>query len=230
MQDEVREEAETHNDVVVEDFVDAYVNLTLKTIFMLKWTVRHCSSVPFLLKTDDDMLINVHRLLDELPEKFDPSTPLVIGRIQENARPYRDKTSKWYLPVSLYKQPAFPTFAAGTGDLITKAALTRIYWSALDTPVIPLEDVFVTGLVANAKLGIPLVSLQGFHNKKPASSEHACLYYPHLTLHELSPGQMRRVWDSLQGLTARDCDTPYTRLLIYMFGIGKSKVDRDYTW
>ena len=34
------------NDIVVEDFQDTYYNLTLKTIFLLKWvsSSSHCSS------------------------------------------------------------------------------------------------------------------------------------------------------------------------------------------
>ncbi|KAJ9601077.1 hypothetical protein L9F63_000812 [Diploptera punctata] len=228
--DTVLSEAQEHNDVIIEDFVDAYVNLTLKTIFMLKWIVNNCNSVPFILKTDDDMIINVHRLQQELPMRFDPSKSLILGRIQENAVPYRDKSSKWYLPQILYEPNYFPTFAAGTAYVITQKALPELYSGALDTPLIPLEDVFLTGLVANAKLGIPLISIEGFHNNKPSISQHPCLFYPHFTLHQLNPGQMRKIWLALRNLKPQDCNTYLTRFLIYMFGIGKPQVNKTYTW
>ena len=44
------------------NFVDSYNNLTLKTISMLEWAERHCSRVPFVLKTDDDMYIHMPQL------------------------------------------------------------------------------------------------------------------------------------------------------------------------
>ncbi|XP_023726497.2 beta-1,3-galactosyltransferase 1-like, partial [Cryptotermes secundus] len=91
----VLSEAQKYGDIVVEDFIDSYHNLTLKSVFMLKWTLKCCKSVPYVLKTDDDMLINVRALLQELENsKYRPSQPLIIGRIQEGSLPYRDRLSK----------------------------------------------------------------------------------------------------------------------------------------
>ncbi|GLH01118.1 Hexosyltransferase, partial [Gryllus bimaculatus] len=64
---EVFEESQRHGDLLVEDFTDAYHNLTLKTLFLLKWAVRECPSAAFVLKTDDDMLINTRGLVRALP-------------------------------------------------------------------------------------------------------------------------------------------------------------------
>ena len=43
-------EADTNNDVVIEDFEDTYSNLTLKSTFMLKWLSARCSHARFVLK------------------------------------------------------------------------------------------------------------------------------------------------------------------------------------
>ena len=40
LNDLVRGEAEKYGDVLVEDFVDSYANLTLKTMMGLKWASR----------------------------------------------------------------------------------------------------------------------------------------------------------------------------------------------
>ncbi|VVC29788.1 Glycosyl transferase, family 31 [Cinara cedri] len=42
---------------------DTYTNLTLKSIAALEWTREFCPSARYLLKTDDDMFIDVRRLL-----------------------------------------------------------------------------------------------------------------------------------------------------------------------
>ena len=46
-------EADTYNDVVIEDFQDTYPNLTLKSTFMLKWLTGRCSHAKFVMKVDD---------------------------------------------------------------------------------------------------------------------------------------------------------------------------------
>ena len=47
-------EADTNNDVVIEDFQDTYLNLTLKSTFMLKWLNGRCSHAKFVMKVDHD--------------------------------------------------------------------------------------------------------------------------------------------------------------------------------
>ena len=49
-------EAEEHHDLVVEDFQESYLNLTVKTTFLLKWlNSSHCSRARFIFKVDDDV-------------------------------------------------------------------------------------------------------------------------------------------------------------------------------
>lgn len=42
---------------------DTYTNLTLKSIAALEWTRQYCPWARYLLKTDDDMFIDMHRLM-----------------------------------------------------------------------------------------------------------------------------------------------------------------------
>lgn len=51
-------EAKQHGDLVVFEFADSYHNLTLKTALMLQWALRRCPHAGFVLKTDDDVLVN----------------------------------------------------------------------------------------------------------------------------------------------------------------------------
>lgn len=58
----------------MEDFRDTYHNLTLKSVAMLKWVNLTCTKnnvTEFpqrLLKTDDDIFINIDRLLRVIQE------------------------------------------------------------------------------------------------------------------------------------------------------------------
>ena len=59
-------EADTNNDLVIEDFQDTYLNLTLKSTFMLKWLRDHCPSAQFVMKVDDDMFVHPANLWSTL--------------------------------------------------------------------------------------------------------------------------------------------------------------------
>lgn len=223
-------EAQKHGDIVVEDFIDSYSNLTLKSVFMMKWVVNRCSSVPFVLKTDQDMLINIQGLLKELTnDMYKPSQPMIIGRIQEGAKPYRGRSSKWYLPSWLYQESHFPTFAAGTGYVMTQRAVADVYSKSLDVPLLPLEDVFITGLVASKSLHIPLINVPRFHNDKPWLLL-PCLYHHLLTAHELTPAQLKYLWTALTALKPVTCDSNYVRLLAFIFGKGRYEVITNVEW
>ena len=66
MQDALLLEADTYGDIVQEDFVDSYRNLTYKGIMGLKWVSAYCRHAKFLLKSDDDIFINIFSLVTHL--------------------------------------------------------------------------------------------------------------------------------------------------------------------
>ena len=51
-------EAEDHNDAVLEDFHDTYLNLTLKTTFLLKWVGKDCPASKFVFKIFPSQIVN----------------------------------------------------------------------------------------------------------------------------------------------------------------------------
>ncbi|XP_039097754.1 beta-1,3-galactosyltransferase 4 [Hyaena hyaena] len=59
-------EAATRGDILQAAFRDSYRNLTLKTLIGLNWADRHCSMARYILKTDDDVFVNVPELVSEL--------------------------------------------------------------------------------------------------------------------------------------------------------------------
>lgn len=65
---QVVEESRAHGDILQEDFVDSYLNLTLKTVMGLKWGSQHCRSAKYFMKTDDDMFINLPAIMTYLTE------------------------------------------------------------------------------------------------------------------------------------------------------------------
>ena len=72
------EESRTHGDILQEDFVDSYMNLTLKSVMGLKWVSNHCMKAEFVMKTDDDIYVNINSLLNHLHEG--PRSRVITGK------------------------------------------------------------------------------------------------------------------------------------------------------
>ena len=52
-------ESSINDDLLQKPFRDTYKTLTTKTLEILRWYLECCDHIPHLLKTDDDMYINV---------------------------------------------------------------------------------------------------------------------------------------------------------------------------
>ena len=103
LQINVTKESETFGDILQEDFIDSYANLTLKTLMMLKWYNQSCSSnVPYILKTDDDVYINLKNLQKLV--KLNKIPNLLMGTLICGATPIRDPYNKWFSPEYMYNK------------------------------------------------------------------------------------------------------------------------------
>jgi hypothetical protein len=68
-------ENELYRDIVQEDFIDAYKNLTYKGVMALKWISTYCSKTKYVLKADDDIVVNTFTLINHLKflDKHNPN-------------------------------------------------------------------------------------------------------------------------------------------------------------
>jgi hypothetical protein len=62
---------------------------------MLKWVKNYCPHATFVLKTDDDMFVNIGKLTDYLSD-FENRKDLIVGSLFRRHTPVRDGGSKWY--------------------------------------------------------------------------------------------------------------------------------------
>ena len=59
---EIRSESGDFRDVIQADFLDTYKNLTFKAMSWMLWVDLYCPEVSTLVKTDDDMILDVFKL------------------------------------------------------------------------------------------------------------------------------------------------------------------------
>ncbi|XP_017021462.1 beta-1,3-galactosyltransferase 1-like isoform X2 [Drosophila kikkawai] len=160
---QLREEADQHNDIIMEDFIDSYRNLTLKTVLALKHLSSSCyNTTAYVLKTDDNAFVNIPNLLHillggSMPTRnsfgkkvfrLTTTSNVLLGKKLSRAKPIVDVKNKWYMPHYMYPNNTYPAFLVGKGYLMSMDVVKRLYEAAWYTKVVHLEDVFVTGLCA----------------------------------------------------------------------------------
>lgn len=195
----IRSEMNVYGDIIQSRFVDFYDNLTLKTVSMFEWVDSYCSEVPFVLKTDDDMFINIPKLL-ALTEKQVAAQKKIFGRLAKKWKPIRNSSSKYYVSVSQYPQTFFPDFTTGPAYLVTRDAVHDMYTSALNATYLKLEDVFMTGVVAQ-NTSVKRVHVNEFYNKR--IPYNVCNIRKAISIHMVKFHEQFILWEKLHDSRVR---------------------------
>lgn len=188
-----------YNDIIRGRFVDSYNNLTLKTISMLEWVDQNCPKASFVLKTDDDMFINVPKLL-QFTEKKHADKRTIYGRLAKKWKPIRNKKSKYYVSLEQYKPAIFPQFTTGPAYLMTTDCVTDLYNKALNLTYLKLEDVYTTGIVAQ-EVNVKRILVNEFLNRRIAFN--ACNIKKSISLHMIKPPEQFDLWKKLLDTTVK---------------------------
>lgn len=116
LNERIRKENVVYEDIVQENFHDTYDNLTLKTVMAFKWSAKYCPQAKFLLKVDDDVLVNSYYLKNYLKSMFNETEPLkntFLCLKHTNATVKRNTTHKYYLSKEEYSEDYFKPYCSG---------------------------------------------------------------------------------------------------------------------
>lgn len=190
----VVKENEQYKDIIQENFIDVYVNLTYKTIMGYKWVLSNCPRAKVVAKTDDDMFINIPNMLQKIHDNKDILNNTIVGACSEGQQPVRSRASKWYASILSYPGTQYPSFCSGTCYLTSIELVQKLYTMSSDVPFFHLEDVYIG--MCLYKLGGKVKRLSGFHISHPDLDP--CLYKGSelVTSHMVTPENLVKVWHS----------------------------------
>ena len=191
---DVIKESDLFRDIIKEDFVDVYSNLTYKTMMGFKWAATKCGVTKAVLKTDDDMYINVPNVLDIVRNNFSSLQKNVVGSCVQRTDPLGNPKSKWFTSINSYPRKFYPGFCSGTGYLTSINVAQKVFKISTHVPFFHLEDVYVALCVQ--KLGYHLKGFQGFNADHPKLD--ACLYNGKslVTAHYMTPTMIKQMWNT----------------------------------
>ncbi|NWH69648.1 B3GT2 galactosyltransferase, partial [Piaya cayana] len=196
--DALLREGKQYHDIIQQDFLDTYSNLTLKTLMGMKWVASYCSGASFVMKTDSDVFVNTRYLIEKLLRPLSPPPQnYFTGFLMQGLKPIRKTESKWYISEKEYPGKKYPPFCSGTGYIFSGDMASKIVKVSVNVKYIHLEDVYVA-LCLDA-MGIQIVpppsrSLFNIH-KVPFSP---CRYNNIITSHHIWTNEHINYWETLQ--------------------------------
>jgi len=175
----VLDEHAKYDDILQANMVDHYNNLTLKSVFTLKFFLNESnfdSPPPFhVMKIDNDAYLNLPQLKFILKDKKLQKSPMYLvghryGTRKKPPQPIRlsrskskqKSKSKWWVPRYLYNGSRYPVILGGSGYVTTRPAAKCLFNESMKLPFFHLEDVFLTGFAAE-NCAIPRFHTDGFH-------------------------------------------------------------------
>ncbi|XP_032231149.1 N-acetyllactosaminide beta-1,3-N-acetylglucosaminyltransferase 3 [Nematostella vectensis] len=153
---EIEAESQQHNDLVVGDFPDNYVNLIIKVYMGFKWARENVKS-RFILKGDDDTYIYLPRLtniLQSVPERF------FGGYVMTNAQVYRDVNNKHGISKPFFGEDVYPPYCGGPFYVFTSNLLPDFIRLTYHFKPFHIEDAYMGILLRH--MGIRPVFIPGF--------------------------------------------------------------------
>ncbi|XP_065125386.1 lactosylceramide 1,3-N-acetyl-beta-D-glucosaminyltransferase B [Paramisgurnus dabryanus] len=175
-------EDKKYKDLIQQDFIDTFHNLTLKLLLQLSWKETYCPHAKFFMSADDDVFVHIPNLIRYLLKiGSKDSKTLWIGRVHRGSPPDRDKASKYYVSQDMYPWLSYPDYTPGSGYVLSKDVATKMYQASRTLNAsLHIDDAFL-GICATI-MGIS-PNDHVFFSGEGKAPYHCCIYNQMMTSH-----------------------------------------------
>ena len=147
----ILKESEENHDVIQMDFMDTYFNLSYKGLSALRWINNHCQHTKYILKTDDDCVVNIFEVQRQflLFKPFDVEVEnrrhFIACRVLSKSSVIR--SGKWAVRSKEYNDRRYPPYCIGLAYIMTGPAALDMYTASRDVSVLWVDDAYITGML-----------------------------------------------------------------------------------
>jgi len=155
----VEEETKRYEDILMFDGPDDYRNITRKTLSGMQWAYENLPSSFYYSSADDDFMIDVAALDDNIMKAINttkhlPHFPFLCIYSLAGTDIYRNKDSKYYVPIEEYPNATWPKACLGGFYTTRVDTIAKVWKQANQESLVRMDDVWITGVVRQ-KAGIP---------------------------------------------------------------------------
>ena len=148
-QEDILRENDCFGDIVQGDFMDSYHNLTHKAVLGLRWITENCRQAKFIVKVDDDVFVNIFKIVGQLTSEYDITSRTIFGEMR--IRDAIHRKGQWKVEEKEFANMKYWPFqfCVGYFVMVTSELIPELYEQAKTTPFLWLDDVYVYGLLAS---------------------------------------------------------------------------------
>ncbi|XP_041861542.1 lactosylceramide 1,3-N-acetyl-beta-D-glucosaminyltransferase A [Melanotaenia boesemani] len=202
IQNALLQEDRIHGDLIQQNFVDTFHNLTTKLLLQFHWSQTYCPQAHFVMSADDDVFVhmpNLVKYLQQLLRSQLGAKDLWVGHVYRGAPPIRHKDSKYHVPYGLYPWPSYPDYTAGAGYVVSGDVAAKIYQATLVLNTsLYIDDVFM-GVCAKVMGVSP--QQHGYFSGEGKAPYHPCIYDHMITSHGHA-ADVRLLWQAATDVKA----------------------------
>ncbi|KAK6179961.1 hypothetical protein SNE40_012203 [Patella caerulea] len=95
LQNQLKAEHNIYGDTIQGDFLDTYINFTLKSALALKWITEYCQNTEFVIRLEDNTTVDIFYLLINILPAYIGSTKTIfcLSRVSDKAA---NVTNQWF--------------------------------------------------------------------------------------------------------------------------------------
>ncbi|KAB0793749.1 hypothetical protein PPYR_13369 [Photinus pyralis] len=149
LQKKIAEENRNHRDIVQGTFLDVYRNVTYKHVMSLKFAIYHCPNAKYILKTDDDVFVNMPRIVNFLTVDLSPygAERLLSCSKRAHSPVKRSFRSKWRVSFNEYQNEYYPAYCPGWVIMYSPDVIFVLYREVQKFDYFWIDDVLITGIL-----------------------------------------------------------------------------------
>jgi len=156
----LNQEQTDHADLIQGNFIDSYKNLSYKSLLAWKWIAEKCSNAKYILKIDDDVVLNTFNLMKFLNHEkkfvfslsnFENLKNTFICRVVPGGNVCREKNTcgKTYVSEEEYNEKLYGLankygkYCYGVAILMTPDLVSNLLMKAFQIKLFFIDDVYV---------------------------------------------------------------------------------------
>ena len=140
----VVEESLAYGDIVQAEFIDDYYNLTYKAFMSIQWLKIYCTAVPIVVKTDDDIFLDIESVLTLIKHKMKPRSVICKMYYRNPILRNPETCGKWCAEESDFpNRKYYPKHCEGLIYAFDGSIVKELSIVMKHTPFYRIEDVWV---------------------------------------------------------------------------------------
>ncbi|KAK3099958.1 hypothetical protein FSP39_012530 [Pinctada imbricata] len=198
----VEEESKMYHDIIQGNINDTYRNISLKVLLMLDWVHHYCPHAKYVIKADDDFYVNPYLMIENMISEIWKKPRVVMCHTKTNNPVISEKNSKWYISEDMLPKEhkkKLPQFCAGYVVLFTGNLIPDLRKVALDTPIIPVDDVYLFGFLMKGVKDVEFISAINHYTLSVDTGEKMYRNYEKeiklVAVSAWQEGTMEHLWD-----------------------------------